>query len=182
VNGSVQKFLSQQLILSNLKELIKMALKSDRFEFQTDVSFFMNEVAERGGIVVLPTGSTPSGAAMDSAAALVSYASNPSGLAPIGLLLNDMVNLDLTRQHINWHKNEIQKGGKVTILRKGYVVTNRISTSGTPVAGNNAYVADSGLISTSVRALVLDSGAQPIGRFLSAKDADGYAKVEINLP
>ena len=159
-----------------------MALKSDRYEFQTDVSFFMNEVAERGGVVVLPSTSTPSGAAMDSSVNVVSYAANPSGLAPIGVLLNDMVNLDLTRQHINWHKDEVQKGGKVTVLRKGYVLTNRISTSGTPVAGDAAYVAESGLISTSGKALSLDSGAVRIGRFLSAKDTDGYAKVEINLP
>jgi len=140
----------------------------------------MNEVAERGGIVVL--NGTPSGAAMDSAASVVTYAADPSGKVPMGVLLNDMVNLDLTRQHINWHKDEVQKGGKITVLRKGYVLTNKISTSGTPVAGNYAYVADSGLISTSLRAVELDSGAQPIGRFMTAKDADGYAKVEINLP
>lgn len=157
-----------------------MALKGDRYELQTDISFFMNEVAERGGVVVM--NGTPSGSAMDSAANLVTYVANPSGKVPVGVLLNDMVNLDLTRQHINWHKDEIQKGGKVTVLRKGYVLTNKISTSGTPVAGDYAYLADSGLISTSARALVLDPGAQPIGRFLTAKDGDGYAKVEINLP
>ena len=157
-----------------------MALKGDRYELQTDVSFFMNEVADRGGVVVL--NNTPSGAAMDASNNVVTYIANPSGKVPMGILLNDMVNLDLTRQHINWHKDEIQKGGKVTVLRKGYVLTNKISTSGTPVAGNYAYVADSGLISTSVRALELDGGAQPIGRFMTAKDADGYAKVEINLP
>jgi len=163
-----------------------MALKSDRFEFQTDVSFFMNEVAERGGVAVhatgIASGTSPSGAAMDSSLNVITYASNPSGLVPVGILLNDMVNLDLTRQHINWHKNEIQKGGKVTILRKGYVVTNKIHPTGFPIAGNFAYLADSGLISTSTRALTLDAGAQPVGRFLSSKDADGYAKVEINLP
>ena len=159
-----------------------MALKSDRYEFQTDVSFFMNEVAERGGVVTLAATSTPSGSAMDSSVNVVTYVANPSGKVPIGILLNDMVNLDLTRQHINWHKDEIQKGGKVTILRKGYVVTNRISGTGTPVAGDAAYVADSGLISTSTRGVALDAGAVKIGRFLTAKDSDGYAKVEINLP
>lgn len=159
-----------------------MALKGDRYELQTDVSFFMNEVAERGGVVVLPSTSTPSGSAMDSSVNVVTYAATPSGLTPMGVLLNDMVNIDLTRQHINWHKDEVQKGGKVTILRKGYVVTNRISTSGTPVAGNNAYVAESGLFSTLGKAQSLDSGTVPIGRFLTAKDSDGYAKIEINLP
>lgn len=158
-----------------------MALKGDRYELQTDVSYFMNEVAERGGVVTLASTSTPSGTAMDSSANVVTYVTNPSGKVPLGILLNDMVNIDLTRQHINWHKDEIQKGGKVTVLRKGYVVTSLIG-SGTPTAGAYAYVADSGYISTSTRALILDLGAQPIGRFLTAKDADGYAKVEINLP
>ncbi len=159
-----------------------MALKGDRYELQTDVSYFMNEVAERGGVVTLSASATPSGAAMDTASNVVTYVANPSGKVAIGILLNDMVNLDLTRQHINWHKDEIQKGGKVTVLRKGYVVTNKISTSGTPAAGDKAYVAESGLISLSGKAVSLDAGAVAIGRFLTAKDADGYAKVEINLP
>ena len=158
-----------------------MALKGDRYELQTDVSFFMNEVAERGGVVTLASASTPSGVAMDSSANVVTYVTNPSGKVPLGILLNDMVNIDLTRQHINWHKDELQKGGKVTVLRKGYVVTNLVG-SGTPTAGAYAYVADSGYISTSTRALILDLGAQPIGRFMTAKDTEGYAKVEINLP
>ena len=158
-----------------------MALKGDRYELQTDVSFFMNEVAERGGVVTLASTSTPSGVAMDSSANVVTYVTNPSGKVPLGILLNDMVNIDLTRQHINWHKDELQKGGKVTVLRKGYVVTNLVG-SGTPTAGAYAYVADSGLISTSTRGVALDAGAVKIGRFLTSKDADGYAKVEINLP
>ena len=140
------------------------------------------KLLKEAALLFLPSTSTPSGAAMDSSVNVVSYAANPSGLAPIGVLLNDMVNLDLTRQHINWHKDELQKGGKVTVLRKGYVVTNRISTSGTPAAGDAAYVAESGLISLSGKAVSLDAGAVRIGRFLTAKDADGYAKVEINLP
>ena len=159
-----------------------MALKGDRYEFQTDISFFMNEVAERGGVVTHSASAAPSGSALDSSVNLVTYVANPSGKVPVGVLLNDMVNIDLTRQHINWHKNEVQKGGKVTVLRKGYVLTNKIHATGTPAVGDYAYVADSGLISTSTRAITLDSGAQPIGRFMSAKDSDGYAKVEINLP
>lgn len=158
-----------------------MALLGDRYEFQTDISFFMNETAERGGVVSLGTGN-PSGVAMDSAANLVTYSTTPSGKVPIGVLLNDVVNLDLTRQHINFYKSEVQKGGKVTVLRKGWIVTNMIHPTGTPAAGSAAYFADSGLFSTSTRALALDSGAQPIGRFMSAKDSEGYAKIEINLP
>ena len=154
-----------------------MALKSDRNEVQTDISFFMNEVATRGGIASLSTGG--SGAAMDQGAALVTYAATASGKVPMGILLNDMVNLDLTRQHINQHKDEVQKGGKVTILRKGYIVTNNIEGAD-PAAGDSVYPAHSGNVSKTD--IVGDGTVSAIGRFLSSKDEDGYAKVEINLP
>ena len=158
-----------------------MALLGKRYEFQTDVSFFMNEVAERGGCVSFSTGN-PSGEAMDSSTNVVTYVANPSGKVPIGILLNDMVDVDITRHKVNPYKNEVQKGGKVTILRKGWVITDMIHSTGTPGAGSGLYLADSGLFSTSTRALALNSGATPIGKFLSAKDSNGYAKVEINLP
>jgi len=156
-----------------------MALKSDRSELHTDISFFMNEVATRGGIASLSTGG--SGAAMDQAGALVQYAASASGAVPVGLLLNDMVNLDLTRQHINFQKDEIQKGGKVTLLRQGWVVTNMIEGSTTALAGKPAYAAHSGNISQAN--IVADDGqVHVLGRFLSNVDQDGYAKVEVNLP
>lgn len=149
-----------------------MALKPDRVELLTDVSFFMNTTASRGGVVSAT--SAGSGVSMDDANAVVAYAANPSGAKPIGLLLNDVVDIDLTRQHINWHKDEVQKGGKVTVLRQGQVTTNLVG--GTPTAGADAYVAASGYISTTQA-----TGAVKIGQFLSATDADGYAKVSVNL-
>lgn len=157
-----------------------MALKSDRNELQTDISFFMNEAATRGGVVSMSTGG--SGAAMDQGAALVTYTA-ASGKAPLGILLNDMVNLDLTRQHINQHKDEIQKGGKVTILRKGYVVTNSLSCATGPAAGEPAFITFSGNIANS-GTISDDSGTAntPIGIFLSSKDEDDYAKIEVDLP
>tara|TARA_R110000824_G_scaffold136793_2_gene300528 strand:+ start:7666 stop:8169 length:504 start_codon:yes stop_codon:yes gene_type:complete len=162
-----------------------MALKADRHELQTDISFFMNEVASRGGIACFSTAG--SGAAMDSNKALVTYDATPSGSVPAGLLMNDMVNIDQTRQHINWHKDEIQKGGKVTLLTQGWVVTDRIYPGNTPAVGNVAYVHHSGYISATVVALdgQFDTTMPTnlsVGRFLSKKDEDGYAKVSINLP
>lgn len=151
-----------------------MALKTDRYEMQTDISFFMTSEATRGGVASLVTGG--SGAAMDQGVALVSYAANPSGVKPVGLLLNDVKNNDLTRVPLNRYKNEVQVGGKVTLLRKGWVVTNNIQ--GAPVAGGAAYVGQSGNIATSN----VSNNATVIGMFLSSKDQDGYAKVEINLP
>jgi hypothetical protein len=159
-----------------------MALKTDRSTLQTDISFFMNEAATRGGVVALSTGG--SGAAMDQGAALVTYAATPSGKVAVGLLVNDMVSIDLTRQHLNQHKDEVQKGGKVTLLQKGYVVTNNLEGT-SPAAGNLAYLAHSGNLSTSY--IIADSSdhtgsAKVVGRFLSGVDQDGYAKVYIDLP
>jgi len=87
-----------------------MALKSDRNEVQTDISFFMNEAATRGGVVSISAGG--SGAAMDQGAALVTYTA-ASGKAPIGILLNDMVDLDLTRQHITNIKMKSKRAVKL---------------------------------------------------------------------
>ena len=140
-----------------------MALKSDRIELLTDISFFMNTTAERGGVAgIAVSGTAGSGVSMDDANAVVAYVAAVSGTRPLGVLLNDVVNLDLTRQHINWHKDEVQLGGKVTLLRNGQVTTP-------------AYVGASGLIGTS------STNAVQIGTFLSGKDADGYAKLSVNI-
>ena len=151
-----------------------MALKPDRIELLSDVSFFMSTTGTRGGVVSVSTASTGVGAAMDDANAVVAYTSNPSGAYPVGVLLNDVVDHDLTRQHINFHKDEIQKGGKVAVLRRGQVVTNNLN--GSPAAGQTAYLHSGGDISATQL-----SGAVAVGQFLSAKDSDGYAKVSVNI-
>ena len=159
-----------------------MALKGDRYELETTIDFFMNEVAERGGVVTLSTAG--SGAALDQSAALVTYAANQSGVAPIGILLNDMVNIDQTRQHINFHKNEVQKGGKVTLLKKGFIVTNQINPGVTIAKGDIAFVGPSGLLTNTQAGTTgkTDSAGAVVGQFDSLKDEDGYAKVSVNLP
>ena len=157
-----------------------MALKADRYEESTDISFFYNEgTATRGGAVVLDA-ALASGAAMDQGGNKVKYGT--AGV-PVGILLNDVVNKDLTRTHLNQYKDEVQKGGKVTVMTQGYVVTNMVD--GTPSPGDVAYASDDatkpGYISTYA-ADATASGNLAIGRWMSAKDADGYAKVRINLP
>lgn len=152
-----------------------MALKPDRIELLTDVSFFMNTTATRGGVASVVTATSGVGVSMDDGNAVVAYAAAASGAKPVGVLLNDVVDLDLTRQHINWHKDETQVGGKVTLLRQGQVTTNMLVAGTTPAPGSDAYVGASGLIGTS------STNAVKIGQFLSAKDSDGYAKVSVNL-
>ena len=65
-------------------------------------------------------------------------------------------------------------GDKVELLTEGLVTSNLIN--GTPAQGDDAYVAASGYISTTQAA-----GAVKVGKFLSVKDADGYAIVKIEL-
>ena len=149
-----------------------MALKSDRYELQTDISFFYNDGTATRGCAVVHDSTAGSGAAMDQGVNLVKKATSGN---PVGILLNDVVNKDLTRTHLNQYKDEVQKGGKVTVLRKGYVVTNAID--GSPVAGSGAYLSGSSAGNISM----VVSGTK-IGAFLSSKDEDGYCKVEVNLP
>jgi hypothetical protein len=61
------------------------------------------------------------------------------------------------------------------------VVTSNVD--GTPAPGDLAYASDT--VAGNVGNSAADaeaSGNLAIGRFMSAKDADGYAKVYVNLP
>ena len=149
-----------------------MALRPTRNEHLTDLSFFMDETSERG--VMITASSQGSGAAMDQSAAAVQVAAALDD-KPVGLLLNDMVNLDLTRQHINYDQDEMQKGGKVLLLRAGFVVTDQIS--GAITLGDPAHFVPGGLFCSATAS----SHSAQVGRWLSKKDADGYAKIQINI-
>jgi len=158
-----------------------MALKVDRHEETTDISFFYTAgTATRGGVVCFDA-LAASGAAMDQGGNSVRYVAATATSVPVGILMNDVVNKDLTRTHLNWYKDEVQQGGKVTVLTQGYVVTNNIT--GNPTPGQVAYAdfVTAGNISNSAFNAAA-SGNHAIGRFMSAKDADGYAKVRVNLP
>jgi hypothetical protein len=151
-----------------------MALKPDRIESYTDISFFMNTIGERGGVVV--HSSTGVGASMDDAGAVVGYPTgSPSGTVAAGVLLNDVKNYDLTRTHINWHKDEVQVGGKVTLLRRGQVTTNVVAPGVVPSAGVSAYYDGLGRFTTN------STNSTKVGRFLSGLDTDGYVKVDVNI-
>ena len=152
-----------------------MALRPDRNEFLTDLSFFMDEVAERGILVVQST--QGSGAALDQseAAVKIGAVADRATDMPVGLLLCDVVNLDLTRQHINYAKDEVQKGNKVLLLRRGFVVTDQIS--GAVTMGDPVHWMGGGQLCSAT----LNNTSVQVGRFLSKKDADGFAKVEINI-
>lgn len=149
-----------------------MALKPDRIELAdgSRIKYFMNEVAERGIVVNL---TTPGGEGMDDPTATVEVPTGPSGV-PAGVLMNDVVNLNLTRQHINWHQDEVQVVNKVAILRRGVVRTNMVADGDTPAAGDDAHYTTGGEFTT-------DDTSAKVGVFVSELDAEGYVEVEINI-
>lgn len=152
-----------------------MALKPDRIYTETVLDYFMDEVADRGGVVAISTGG--SGVAMDSAVQLATYKANPSGAKAVGVLLQDVRSYDLTKTHRNHHKSEVNKGGKVAILTKGQVTTNMVYPGVSPAAGDSAYLGQSGYL-TNTQA----NSAPKVGAFVTSKDEAGFAKVNVNLP
>tara|TARA_Y100001938_G_scaffold34535_1_gene47449 strand:+ start:107 stop:598 length:492 start_codon:yes stop_codon:yes gene_type:complete len=159
-----------------------MALKADRYEESTDISFFSSATGVKGEVVCLDAAALAgaSGAAMDQGENTVSPQAAAETDIPVGIILNDVVDKDLTRTHLNQYKDEVQKGGKVTVMTRGWVVTDQVD--GTPKAGDPAYASETqGHVSTTAKNAVA-SGNLAIGRFMSRKDADGYAKVYVNLP
>ncbi len=164
-----------------------MALKGDRYELQVDISFFNNGVANtRGGVACLTT--VGSGGAMDQSVAVVGYPANSSGAFPMGIQLNDIVNIDLTRQHINFYRDEAIVGSKVAVARKGYLVTNSIIAGAAAIAaGDMAVLCSSGQLTNLPGTAEWGGSAwnkalnPKVGRWISTTDEDGYAKIEIQL-
>lgn len=158
-----------------------MALKPDRQVIYNDVSYFSAATGIRGGVVCQASGVTPgSGGAMDQAAQKVQYLNQPSGQLPQGLLLNDVVNYDLSVQILNPYKSERQLGDKVQLMRIGTAVTNMLySGAVTGTIPSVAYLGASGLLTDNTGYVA--SGFPVVGKFISRKDSDGFAKVEINL-
>lgn len=151
-----------------------MALKGRRVIESTRVDIYVDEVATRGGCLSYSTAG--SGAALDQAQNLGTYRSTSSGAIPIGILLDDVVDIDLSRYKLNQYKSEIQKGMKASVMTRGWVVTSNYV--GSPVAGP-AYLSSSGAFTPTN----LGAAATPlVGRFEGSPDEDAYVKVSINLP
>lgn len=151
-----------------------MALKGDRkITDGSEISYFMNETGERGVVVIQATASSGSGAALEDSGNVVSIPTDTAG-NPAGILLNDVVNKDLTRTHLNQHKDEVQVRSKVTVVSRGRVVTDQVVTGSGAIPGSGAYFTANGkLTSTAV--------STRVGTFRSAADADGFAAVDVTI-
>lgn len=156
-----------------------MAIKADRQVDAVDITFFLNETAEKG--VIVSTSTAGSGTSMDNPASVATVSANSSGSKVLGALLNDFVNVDQTRVSVNWHKDQSQIGNKCTILTKGWIVTNKVSGT-THTAGDHAVLTSSGSVTIKPAVASWNSSAQPfVGRFRGKADEDGYSKLYIDL-
>jgi hypothetical protein len=151
-------------------------LGKDRYTVSERIDFYMDQVAEAGVVVSLSTAG--SGFALDPPENQVVAAASPSGQTPIGVLLQPVEDIDYTTSARNWNKLVVAKGDKVPLLNNGWVVTDKII--GTPVAGQRAVLSSSGNIAAEAYNAA-PSQLPVIGKFLSSKDENGFAKVQIQL-
>ena len=158
-----------------------MALKADREILAEELGYYVNEVAERGNVVCYKTAG--SGVALDSVSNVAGVAATASGNKPIGFLLTEFVNVDLTRFQVNWHRDQANSGDKAAILTKGWVNTNRIAAgAGAANAGDFAVLSDAGVVSGVAPGAAWNEAATPkIGRFRTKVDQNGYARIEVDL-
>lgn len=156
-----------------------MALKPDRNILETDISLVCNDVHEKGKVLVYGAAASGAGVVEPGVCSLVS---NPSGYKVAGLSLANFVNIDQTRYHRNFHKDEQVIGEKAPLLRKGYVVTDQIASGTSPTAGSKAYLTSNGQLTPTVSATGGEVATPPVGEFATSKDENGYAKVYIELP
>lgn len=155
-----------------------MALKGDRVIVETDIKLTCEAVAERGVVLVHDT--SGSGVALGDRSGKATLAVDPSGAKVAGVLLNDVVNIDQTRFHRNFHKDETQVGEPCTLLKKGTVTSNKIS--GTPTVGATAYLTANGQFTPTMSATGGLVATPKVGQFASIKDENGYATIDVNLP
>lgn len=158
-----------------------MALKPDReYNEVTDITNFWTTIAaEKGGCASVVT--QGSGAAMGvnliDEANVVGYVPSPANAVAKGILLQEVnAPLSATRDFLNFESLEIRPGDKCTLVKKGFVVTDMIPASVTPTVGAAAYLAASGMISSTQA-----TNAPQIGRFETTKNAAGFARVSIDI-
>lgn len=148
-------------------------LKRDRFfnRGDSETSFFLNETGEAGIVLIYPTGSVEQ-PGLDTD---VNTATIPTGTSgnPCGVLMQDVVDKDLTTCPLMQSKMETQVGSKVEVLKGGWIVTNMIDTGSSPTPGAAAHFKAGGLFTTTTT-------STRVGTFESAK-VNGYARIRIQL-
>lgn len=155
-----------------------MALKPDRLPMEYNIQLILNGEAEAGSVLCYSTAG--SGVAAGDSGGYCQLATDPSGLVPAGVLELDFVTVDETLHHRNFASVDHVPGEPAPIIKKGWVVSNMIV--GTPVVGATAYLGATGHFYATKSATGGLAATPIVGMWESIKDADGYAKVSINIP
>lgn len=166
-----------------------MALKPDYFPYGVQhIDWYVNVAVEKGQFLCINTSTAPSGAGMDQSEGVAfkhTTAATDGGVAsgavaPLGFCMTDVRSIDFTREHLNQYKDEQGLNSKVWILGDGcWVVTDQIRAGITPTVGQKAILAPSGQL-TNVGSHGV-SGAYEVGKFLTVKDENGFAKVLVSI-
>jgi hypothetical protein len=142
-----------------------MGLKGEREVLATNIYFtaVASTNLERG-IVLVANGAT---------AEVATFPQHPLTAKPIGLLLDDVEDLDFTTRPQVFVRNVVPQGSEISLLTKGRVKTSMFT--GTPLAGEKAYLGADGKVSN-----VVGSGLE-VGHFESAQDADDYVRLWVDI-
>lgn len=158
-----------------------MALKGNRVLIETDITLTCNTVTQRG--VTLSYTSNGSGVVLGDSAGTADPVANPSGYKPAGILLGDFVNIDLTRYHLNFQKDESQIGMRATVVRKGRLTTDQvINASSISGPGADAYLTSSGTLTPILHATGGLAATPKVGTFQGFADESGFVTVDVMLP
>lgn len=157
-----------------------MALKGPRVVLETDITFTCPTATLRGVVLCNKTGG--SGVVLGDSAGVADLMASASGNTPVGLLMNDIVNVDLTRYHINFQKDEVPVNYRVTLLRKGRVTTDALVSGQSPTYGQTAYLSANGQVTPTVSSTGGVAATPKVGTFLGAKDENGFVTVDFNIP
>jgi len=151
-----------------------MALAPSRQVFQTNVKYALNEVSERGKVCCIVAGTTAAGE--------VTVAAVPTGVGvqAIGMLLDDVEALNYDRHGEYRQRNVVDVGSNIGIAAKADLETDQI-TGTDPVAGQDAFLGAAGSVTTTQADDGLGNLAPRVGYFQTAKDANGFASVHVDL-
>jgi len=150
-----------------------MGLAPRRQVRDTTSRYALNEVSERGKICAIIPGTTSAGE--------VTVSASPTGVGinAIGVLLDDVEDLNFDRHPEYRQRSVVDQGSIVSIAQKAEVETDQIT--GSPVAGNSAYLNVNGTVSPTQLQDGLGNNAPLVGKFLAAPDANGFAAVHVDL-
>ena len=115
-----------------------MALEVNRQIHAVNVDYVGFQTSERGGVVSYGSA---------SGMVILEYATSASGAIPLGIQLNDVEYLDLSKQiHPRKNRRVEQPLGTMGVLTDGDFTTDWLSLTGTINTGDPAYVGPSGTI------------------------------------